>query len=221
MAGPPFYVGDARGYPHGEIFCIRGEPGKWQALVYSTIGVSRCPPGQFDAVDVGVLCAEAGWDLAWKSSRLFWIMDRLTLAPTGDVVVSGALAFNCVAQMRMPASFDPAKVQFGLPYHPGYSRRTSTYEYLSGKSVFLLQSPDGVTWVMQCYGNHIDSGLSQATLPGLGQRLNLPAGWDFKAKTLDRNLILDTKGVARIIPDDLENIYQRCTKDVRNFDPWE
>lgn len=74
---------------------------------------------------------------------------------------------------------------------------------------------------MQCYGKHIDSGLSQATLPGLGRRLNLPAGWDFKAKSLDRNLILDTKGVARIISDDLENIYQRCTKDVCNFDPWE
>jgi len=44
MAGPPFYVGDARGYPHGEIFCTRGEPGKWQVLVYSTIGLSRCPP---------------------------------------------------------------------------------------------------------------------------------------------------------------------------------
>jgi len=54
-------------------------------------------------------------------------MDRLTLVPTGDVVVSGALAFNCVAQMRMLASFDPVKVQFGLPYHP---RVQSPYQHV-------------------------------------------------------------------------------------------
>jgi hypothetical protein len=52
MGGPPFYVGDARVYPHCDLFFLRGEPGKWQALVFNTIGLSRCPPGQFDAIDV-------------------------------------------------------------------------------------------------------------------------------------------------------------------------
>jgi hypothetical protein len=221
MAGPPFYLGDARAYPHCDLFFLRGEPGKWQAMVYNTIGLSRCPPGQFDAIDVDALCAETSSDLVWKNSRRFWIMDRLTLAPAGDAVAFGALAFNCVAQMPMPASFDPAKGQSGLAYHPGHSRRTSTYEYLSGKPVFLLRSPDAVTWVMQTYTNLVDAGLSQATLPGLGQRLKLPAGWDFKVKTFERNLILDARGVAHIVSDDLENIYQGCTEDVSNFDSWE
>jgi hypothetical protein len=74
---------------------------------------------------------------------------------------------------------------------------------------------------MQTYTNLVDAGLSQATLPGLGQRLKLPAGWDFKVKTLERNLILHARGVAHIVSDDLENIYQGCTEDVSNFDPWE
>ena len=52
-------------------------------------------------------------------------------------------------------------------------------------------------------------------------RLKLADGWQFKAKTLDRNLILDTKGLPHIVADDLEDMYQGCTEDVRNFDPWE
>lgn len=221
MAGPPFYVGDARGYPHCDLFFLWGEPGKWQATVYNTIGLSRCPPGLFDAIDVDAPRAETSLELVWKNARRFWMMDRLTLASSGQAVAFGGLAFNCVAQMQMPASFDPAKGQSGLAYHPGHSRRTSTYEYLSGKPVFLLRSPDAVTWVMQTYTNLVDAGLSQATLPGLGQRLRLPAGWDFKVQTFERDLILEARGVAHIVSDDLENIYQGCTEGVSNFDPWE
>jgi hypothetical protein len=61
--------------------------------------------------------------------------------------------------------------------------------------------------------------LTEADLPNLNQRLKPAEGWQFKAKTLDRNLILDTKGLAHIVADDLEDMYQGCTEDVRNFDP--
>jgi hypothetical protein len=74
---------------------------------------------------------------------------------------------------------------------------------------------------MQTYTNHVDAHLGQALLPGLGQRLTLPAGWEFRSKVLDRDLVLDTTGLARIVPDDLENMYQWCTEDVRNFDRWD
>jgi hypothetical protein len=40
-----------------------------------------------------------------------------------------------------------------------------------------------------------------------------------KAKTLDRDLVLDTNGPAHIAADDLEDMYQGCTEDVVNFDP--
>ncbi len=36
-----------------------------------------------------------------------------------------------------------------------------------------------------------------------------------------RNLVLDTKGLAHIVADDLEDMHQGCTEDVRNFDPWQ
>ena len=58
-------------------------------------------------------------------------------------------------------------------------------------------------------------------LPRLGERLHLPEGWAFRARTLDRDLVLDTVGLAHIVPDELENMYQGCTPDVANDDPWE
>ena len=84
----------------------------------------------------------------------------------------------------------------------------------------MLRSPDGHTWVMQTYTNHVDRSLTEADLPNLGQRLKLADGWQFKAKILDRNLIINTTGLANIVPDDLANMYQGCIDGVHNFDPW-
>jgi hypothetical protein len=37
---------------------------------------------------------------------------------------------------------------------------------------------------------------------------------------LDRNLIINTPGLANVVPDDLANMYQGCIDNVNNFDPW-
>ena len=72
---------------------------------------------------------------------------------------------------------------------------------------------------MQTYTNHKASDLTEADLPTLGDRLELAEGWQFKAKTLDRDLILDTNGLAHIVADDLENMYQGCTDGRRQLRP--
>jgi hypothetical protein len=35
--------------------------------------------------------------------------------------------------------------------------------------VFLLRSPEGITWVMQTYTDHIATDLTEADLPNLGE----------------------------------------------------
>jgi hypothetical protein len=124
-------------------------------------------------------------------------------------------------KMQMPANFSPeAGGQAALMYRPGQIHRVSKYEFTSGKPVSLLRSPEGVTWVQQTYTDHKASDLTEADLPNLGGRLNLGEGWEFQSKTLDRDLVLDTNGLAHIVADDLENMYQGCTADVANYDPW-
>ena len=149
------------------------------------------------------------------------MMDRLTFPLAGEAREFDGLAFNVVAKMTMPAGFDFAKGQASISYKPTQIRRTSKYVCLKGKQVFLLRSPDGKTWVMQTYANHADSSLTEAGLSNLAKKLKLPVGWQFKAKTLDRDLTLTTNGLANIVPDDLENMYQGCIDGVCSFDPWE
>ncbi len=222
MAETTAYVEKARGYAQGEIFLMQRESGSLDALVFNTTGLNECPPEQFDAIDVDTLAKETESDAVWKNPRRFWMMDRLTIALVGARREFQGLMFNFMAKMQMPANFTPeAGGQAALTYRPGEIHRVSKYEFLTGRPVFLLRSPEGVTWVMQTYTNHKASDLTEADLPKLGQRLNLAEGWQFKAKTLDRDLILDTKGLAHIVADDLEDMYQGCTEDVANFDPWD
>lgn len=214
------YVDNARGYAQGEIFLMKGQHGRLDALVFNTTGLNQCPPEKFDAIDVDTLAKETESDAVWKNPRRFWMMDRLTIALVGEPRDFQGLMFNFVAQMQMPANFTPAAGQAALAYRPSQIGRVSKYEFLSGQPVFLLRSPEGITWVMQTYTNHKASDLTEADLPELGQRLQLADGWQFKAKMLDRDLILDTNGLAHIVADDLENMYQGCTEDVTNVDPW-
>lgn len=215
------YVEQARGYAQGEIFLMQGEAGHLEALVFNTTGLNQCPPELFDAIDVDTLARETGSDAVWKNPRRFWMMDRLTIALVGEPREFQGLTFNFVAKMQMPANFTPAAGQAALAYRPGQIRRVSKYEFLAGSPVFLLRSPEGVTYVMQTYTDHKAADLTQAGLLKLGERLGLAAGWEFTARTLDRDLVLDTKGLAHIVADDLENMYQGCTADVTSFDPWD
>jgi hypothetical protein len=60
----------------------------------------------------------------------------------------------------------------------------------------------------------------------MGGRLNLPDGWRYKSTMLDCDLVIETKGLANIVPDVLSNMYQGCLDmyqgcldGVNNFDP--
>jgi hypothetical protein len=222
MGTSTVYVEDARGYPQGELFFMHEEGGAVHALVYNTTGLNPCPADKFDALDAGALAKQAGYETGWKNPRWFWMMDHLTAALVGEPATFEGLDFNMMARMEMPAGFTPeAGGQAALRYRPGQIRRVSTYEFLSGSPVSLLRSPDAITWVMQTYTDHLATDLTEADLPSLGDRLQLGEGWQFKAKTLERTLVLDTQGLAHIVADDLENMYQGCTDDVANYDPWE
>jgi hypothetical protein len=215
----PAVLQKARGFGQCEIFLLKKQSGQFEARVYNTTPLNDCPPAKFDRIDPKLLAQKAGVDVAWKNPRRFWMMDRLTVALVGEPSEFDGLSFNFVANMQMPPGFTPEKGQSGFAFQPAEIRRNTRYEFLKGKQVFLLLSPDGHTWVMQTYTTHTDPTLTEADLPNLARRLKLPAGWRFKAKTLDRDLIITTTGLAHIVPDNLENMYQGCFDTVCNFVP--
>ena len=214
------YVEKARGLAQCELFLMKNEAGKLEALVYNTTGLNDCPPAKYDPMDVNVLAQKTQSDVVWKNPRRFWMMDHLTFSLAGEPRDFDGLPFNLVAKMQMPPGFDTTKDQSAHAYSPMKIQRVTIYEYLAGRMVFMLRSPDQHTFVLQTYTNHIDSSLTEADLPDLGKRLKLADGWQFKAITLDRNLVINTTGLANIVPDDLANMYQGCIDGVHNFDPW-
>ena len=210
-------VDNLRGYAQGEIFLLKRADEHLDAMVYNTTGFGPVPADKFEAIDVERLAADTGSDVAWKNPRRFWMMDAATVNLVGEPRELQGLMFR----MQMPVGFDPSRDQSAMAYHPMQIRRVTTYEFLSGRPVFLLRSPQETTWVMQTFTDHIDHDLRESGLPGLAARLALPDGWQYKAATLKQDLTITTEGVANIVPDNLANMYQGCVDGVNNFDPWD
>jgi len=87
--------------------------------------------------------------------------------------------------------------------------RTTTFTFDSGAEIYELRSTDGATYVMQSMSQIVDPNLTLADLSMLGERLALPDGWSYAARTLDSDLVLTVQGEAIVIQDDLKNTYQR------------
>jgi hypothetical protein len=214
-------VEGTRAYAQGEIFLLSEAGHHMDAMVYNTTGFGPCPKEAFEAIDVVALARETGSDRVWKNARRFWMMDALTIDVIGDPGEFGGVRFNLVAKMQMPSDFDFDKDQSASAFHPMQIHRVSTYEFRSGRLVYLLRSPEAITWVMQTFTDHVDPTLTEADLPKLGARLALAEGWQFKAVTLEQDLTITTTGLANIVPDNLSGMYQGCIDDVNNFDPWD
>ena len=99
-------------------------------------------------------------------------------------------------------------------YHPSLIYRNSNWIWHAGTPVHLLREPNGTVWVMQEYTTDIDPSLTLDNLDEVGGKLkDLPEGWTFETKVLDKELSLDTSrcdGWAAIVRDELHCTYQGC-----------
>jgi hypothetical protein len=97
---------------------------------------------------------------------------------------------------------------------PSLIQRNTCWTWHAGKRVHLLREPNGTVWVLQEYTKAVDPSLTPDNLDTLGAKFkNLPAGWKFEVKVLDKELRLDTGnagGWAAIIRDEFHCTYQGC-----------
>ena len=104
-------------------------------------------------------------------------------------------------------------------YAPSDIQRVSKYLYKKGSQVYLIDLPDGKhTWIMQTYTRKVDPTMSEEKLPNLGSIYkNLPAGWKFVVKTLDKDLTLippsNKRHMAHVMADEFDNVYEGCGYD--------
>ena len=92
------------------------------------------------------------------------------------------------------------------------SKRSNTFIFNAGETVYELVTPEGAVYTMFSLSLKIDPKNTIENLPTLGKRLTLPAGWNFRARKLDKDMTLtstaDSNPPNTIVLDQLEGNYQ-------------
>jgi hypothetical protein len=152
--------------------------------VYNTTGVSDCPENLWSAMDVKAVAAEFGAEKVEQNGPHFWMMDLQTLEVGEEITVSGIKA-------RFVARLDPAILNTAstgiAPYTVFTPKKTQKMTYEKGKPVYEIVDPDGHVYVLQAH----EEQFPIETLDKLGDKLNLPEGWQFRTRTLTDDLVLD------------------------------
>jgi hypothetical protein len=78
----------------------------------------------------------------------------------------------------------------GTAYKPTTIERKTEFGFSTGKPVFILDDPQGKSWVMKSAGLIVDPGQNFDQLKDLGGRLKPAPGWKFRVQVLEEDLIL-------------------------------
>jgi hypothetical protein len=107
-------------------------------------------------------------------------------------------------------------------YKPFTIDRNSSIGWDKGTTALLLDDPEGNTWIMK----GLEQGLKpnytyeQFVAAGQSQFKQLPTGWKFRVKKLDKDLIERPEGgVATIMRDEFSNVYDKTGTGMSNYTP--
>jgi hypothetical protein len=189
-----------------EIIELKGAPPSATATVWNTIGLNKCPEAQWRAFNAVGLARELGDTFVVLNGPRYFLMDSVSAA-TGGVRAFHGLRARKAATIAIRTAADLNQT----PYRDRTISRTNTWRWNKGRTVFELVAPGGDVYVMQSYAQIKDPTLTLTQLGSLGRRLKLPSGWRYRARKLDRELVLTAAGSATIIQDELQNTYQLAT----------
>jgi hypothetical protein len=92
------------------------------------------------------------------------------------------------------------------------SKRSNTFSFNAGETVYELITPEGAVYTMFSLSLKADPKNTIENLPTLGKRLTLPKGWNFRARKLDKEMTLtstaDSNPPNTIVLDEFEGNYQ-------------
>ena len=191
------------GKRYGEVLLVTpGEVGP-QAAVYNSFGLNDCPAELWSALDPKAIAAENGAATALLDGPRYWLMNEIEKPTQGPRIVKNFGGIDMLLESQtLLSAMNPA------PYTANQVHRHSVSTFDAGEEVYELQDPALRRWLMQTWSQIVDDNLSRADLPGLGERLDLPAGWTYQTRTLTTPLSIDTTThAAQVLHDDLANSY--------------
>lgn len=147
-----------------------------------------------------------------------WMCDWFEADVGATRVFNGIKAQWC-AQLNMGKETNVNKVPTYKPFHIA---RKSSVGWNKGTKVFLLDDPQGNTWIMKGFQQGLNPlhAYKEFVAAGANNFKKLPPGWKFRIKTLDRDYVeTPKKGVATILSDEFFNVYDRTGPGMGNYKP--
>ena len=190
---------------------------------YNPTGVGHCSPEQFAQIvkDKDKIIKEMGARDVFLNPSRHWTWDEFWVYEVGDERQFGPV--KMVYMGVVPVEAMKKAVGEGH-YHPGQIHRSNKYLYKTGTQVYLLDMGDGKVLVMQSWTNFVNKDETADNLKDLGSQFKqLPPGWKFRSKVLDRDLTIEApapQSLAWVTQDEFQNTYQGCGFDkVCNYTP--
>jgi hypothetical protein len=202
---PRRLISDMRGVRYGEVLAVYLRETGLEAEVYGTQMLNDCPQELWEQLDPAAITQEFGAVFVKLNGPRHWVLDGLG---TKVAVVEPVFHDFGGLQMRRIATVPLGDNPASMPYTERHVNRGAVFFWDAGSTVYELVNPDGVAYVMQAYCIGVDPTLTEASLPALAERLALPAGWTFRTRVLDDELVVDTSAtLATVVQDELENTY--------------
>ena len=209
VPGREIHMQDIRGYRFCEVGLITGtSQDNAIANIWNTTGACDPTPEQFGALDAAAIARDNRALRAWLNPVRHWMSDHLDVWEAGIDMTFGSITGTWMG-VTGAATMMQATVQGS--YDPGYLYSTSTFAFSKGSKVYLLEAPDGELFVMQSFTRHWAPALTEDNLAHLAGRLDLPAGWGFRAEVLSHDLEVSSgkhDNLAHVVQDNLHNVYQ-------------
>lgn len=194
-----------RGVRYGEVLPIFLRDDGLHAEVYGTQMLNDCPQELWEKLDADAIAKEMGAVFVKLNGPRQWVLDGLgaKVAPVEPVLREfGGIMFRRIATLHLGD-----KLSAGA-YTEKRVNRGAVFYWDAGKPVFELVNPAGEAYVMQALCMGVDPTMSQESLPTLGERLAVPAGWSYRMRVLTEELVVDTTStIATVLQDEFENSY--------------
>ena len=191
------------GKRYGEVLLVAATDSGPVATVYNTFPLNDCPAELWDELDPHAIAADNGAVAALLNGPRYWLMSSIGKVGRESLEHKTFGRLEMIRQATVElSSMNPA------PYLVNTVDRKAVFTFDAGREIYELIDPDNRRWVMQTYSQTVDKALARNDLAALGNRLSLPAGWTYQARTPETPLRVDTTSRrASVTQDDLANSY--------------
>jgi hypothetical protein len=195
------------------------------AGVYNTIGLNganpggggdSCPAAILDKIDLKKVKEDNGALSSIKNGARLWTVDYIG-AKFGKERDFQGLHAHWVMWFPIPDAIREGK---DMSYSIMTAHRDTSMGIRKGSRVYILDTPDGTSFVMKSASLIKDPNQKFEDLQNLGSRLKPPTGWKFRTLILEQDLVFMTdNGATNITQDEIGNTYDRTGGPYSNFKP--